>query len=194
MKLPLFPLDTVLFPGCLLDLQLFEARYLDMLSGCMKRGEGFGVVTLLEGAEVGAAASSFSAIGCEALIRDWQQQANGLLGIRVEGGRRFMVEDAEVQRDQLTVGQAHWLDEGADAPLGEAHAELVGLLQALGEHPLVQALDMGAAPGGCRELTNRLAYLLPLSHAKKLNLLECDDLDERLHRLQAWLEELQREA
>ena len=40
MKLPLFPLDTVLFPGCLLDLQLFEARYLDMLSGCMKRGEG----------------------------------------------------------------------------------------------------------------------------------------------------------
>lgn len=43
MSLPLFPLNTVLFPGCRLDLQIFEARYLDMVSACMKRGEGFTV-------------------------------------------------------------------------------------------------------------------------------------------------------
>ena len=43
MKLPLFPLDTVLFPGCTLDLQIFEARYLDMVSSCLKAGHGFGV-------------------------------------------------------------------------------------------------------------------------------------------------------
>ena len=53
MSYPLFPLNTVLFPGCILDLQIFEARYLDMVSACMRRGEGFGVVALLEGREVG---------------------------------------------------------------------------------------------------------------------------------------------
>ena len=56
MSYPLFPLNTVLFPGCILDLQIFEARYLDMVSACMRRSEGFGVVALLEGREVGEAA------------------------------------------------------------------------------------------------------------------------------------------
>ena len=55
MKLPLFPLDTVLFPGCMLDLQIFEARYLDMVSQCLKAGHGFGVVHILDGSEVCAA-------------------------------------------------------------------------------------------------------------------------------------------
>lgn len=49
MSLPLFPLNTVLFPGCILDLQIFEARYLDMIGRCMKKGEGFGVVCILDG-------------------------------------------------------------------------------------------------------------------------------------------------
>jgi len=79
MKLPLFPLDTVLFPGCMLDLQIFEARYLDMVSQCLKAGHGFGVVHILDGSEVGAAPASFARVGCEALIRDWQQLPNGLL-------------------------------------------------------------------------------------------------------------------
>ncbi len=99
MRLPLFPLDTVLFPGCFLDLQVFEARYLDMVSQCLKAGYGFGVVHILNGKEVGAAPAEFSHIGCEALIRDWQQLPNGLLGIRVEGGRRFDVQSYEVLRD-----------------------------------------------------------------------------------------------
>lgn len=89
MTLPLFPLNTVLFPGCMLDLQIFEARYLDMISRCMKQGEGFGVVCIIEGAEVGEAAGQFSAIGCEAIVRDFEQRPNGLLGIRVEGGGVF---------------------------------------------------------------------------------------------------------
>ena len=130
MKLPLFPLDTVLFPGCTLDLQIFEARYLDMVSSCLKAGHGFGVVRLIEGSEVGLAASEYASTGCEALIRDWQQRPNGLLGIRVEGGRRFDVQSAEVQRDQLTVAEISWRDEGDDLPLGDEHADLAILLDA----------------------------------------------------------------
>ena len=68
MSLPLFPLNTVLFPGCILDLQIFEARYLDMIGRCMKQGGGFGVVCILEGSEVGIAPQGFAMVGCEARI------------------------------------------------------------------------------------------------------------------------------
>ncbi len=107
MTLPLFPLNTVLFPGCFLDLQIFEARYLDMIGRCMKRGEGFGVVCILEGEQVGKAPPVVASIGCEAVIRDFVQQDNGLLGIRVEGVRRFNLDSTEVQKDQLLVGRCN---------------------------------------------------------------------------------------
>ena len=132
MSLALFPLNTVLFPGCTLDLQLFEARYLDMISRCMKKGESFGVVCILDGKEVGMAPDGYALIGCEALIRDFKQQDNGLLGIRVEGGRRFRVLDTGVQKDQLLVAEVQWLDEQPDQPLDEEDADLLALLQAPG--------------------------------------------------------------
>jgi Lon protease-like protein len=193
MSYPLFPLNTVLFPGCILDLQIFEARYLDMVSACMKRGEGFGVVTILEGEEVGEAASRFSALGCEALIRDFQQRSNGLLGIRVEGGRRFRVERVEVQADQLTLARVEWLDEPEDAPLLAEHADLAALLSALAEHPLVAGLAMGGVVAGQQALANQLAYLLPFATEQKLQLLQLDDPLRRLEQIQGLLDQLQGE-
>lgn len=194
MKLPLFPLDTVLFPGCTLDLQLFEARYLDMISGCLKAGHGFGVVGLIQGSEVGLAASEYALTGCEALIRDWQQQSNGLLGIRVEGGRRFDVLTAQVQRDQLIVAEVDWRDEEDESPLGDEYADLAVLLEALGQHPLVETLGMGGPVQGQRALGYQLGYLLPFQPAQKLELLQLNDSPSRLQRIQGWLEQLQGEA
>ncbi len=191
MKLPLFPLDTVLFPGCTLDLQIFEARYLDMVSRCLKAGHGFGVVRIIEGAEVGPAAAQFAPTGCEALIRDWQQRPNGLLGIRVEGGRRFDVQSAEVERDQLTVASVRWRDEAAEQPLGEEHTELALLLEALGRHPLVETLGMGGPVQGQRALANQLAYLLPFSPEQKVELLQLDAVALQLECIARWLEQLQ---
>nr|WP_262372059.1 LON peptidase substrate-binding domain-containing protein [Pseudomonas peli] len=189
--MPLFPLNTVLFPGCMLDLQIFEARYLDMVSRCMKQGQGFGVVCIIDGAEVGEAAGQFSAIGCEALIRDFEQRPNGLLGIRVEGGRRFRVQHAQVLPDQLTLAEVEWLDEQAEQPLEAEHADLAALLGALSAHPLVASLGMASAPAGQEALANQLAYLLPLDAEQKLQLLEMPDVQLRLERLQALLELLQ---
>ncbi|WP_375740273.1 LON peptidase substrate-binding domain-containing protein [Pseudomonas boanensis] len=194
MKLPLFPLNTVLFPGCTLDLQIFEARYLDMIGRCMKQGEGFGVVAILEGQEVGDAASRFAAIGCEALIRDWQQQPNGLLGIRVEGGRRFHVNSAEVLRDQLTLAEVEWLEDSGEQSLLPEHADLAALLDVLAEHPMVQSLGMGGVVQGQQALANQLAYLLPFSLKEKLQLLGMGDPLQRLAFLQGMLDELQGES
>ncbi len=191
MTLPLFPLNTVLFPGCMLDLQIFEARYLDMISRCMKQGEGFGVVCILEGTEVGAAAGLFAAIGCEALIRDFQQLPNGLLGIRVEGGRRFRVQRAQVLPDQLTLAEVEWLEEAPEQPLRAEHADLAALLGALSAHPMVAALGMPSEPAGQEALANQLAYLLPLDSEQKLQLLDTSGAELRLELLQQLLELLQ---
>ena len=193
MNYPLFPLNTVLFPGCILDLQIFEARYLDMVSACMKRSEGFGVVAILEGEEVGEAASRFSALGCEALIRDFQQRPNGLLGIRVEGGRRFRVGRVEVQPNQLTLAEVEWLAEREDVPLLAEHADLAALLAALAEHPLVAGLDMGGVVASQQALANQLAYLLPFSTEQKLQVLLQDEPLQRLEQIQGLLDQLQGE-
>lgn len=191
MSFPLFPLNTVLFPGCRLDLQIFEARYLDMIGRCMKQSGGFGVVAIVEGEEVGDAPERYSLIGCEAHIRDWQQQSNGLLGIRVEGGRRFRVLSANVQLDQLTVAEVEWLDEQPNQPLTKEHDDLAALLEALSMHPMVSALEMGGEVNGQQELACQLAYLLPFERDQKQVLLEMDDPTVRLARIQVLLEQLQ---
>lgn len=191
MRLPLFPLDTVLFPSCILDLQLFEARYLDMISRCLKAGHGFGVVRILQGLEVGPAATAFAGIGCEAVIRDWQQQPNGLLGIRVEGQRRFDIERTEVQTDQLIMAEVRWRPELDDEPLDDSHADLEVLLEALRQHPMVRSLGMNDAVAGRRALADQLAYLLPFQPEHKIELLQLEDVDLRLQRIQTLLERLQ---
>ena len=194
MTLPLFPLNTVLFPGCVLDLQIFEARYLDMIARCMKQGTGFGVVCILDGSEVGDAPQNVASVGCEALIRDFQTQDNGLLGIRVEGGRRFNVLSTELQRDQLLSAQVEWLDEIPEQPLQDEDLDLLALLKALAEHPMVAALNMSTEVQGQQSLANQLAYLLPFAEEDKLDLLQVDDPQQRLDGIQVLLDEMQSEA
>ena len=194
MSLALFPLNTVLFPGCILDLQIFEARYLDMIGRCMKKGEGFGVVCILDGSEVGAAPDGYALVGCEALIRDFKQQDNGLLGIRVEGGRRFEVLGTELQRDQLLLAQVEWLDDAPEQPLQEEDQDLLALLKALAEHPMVAALNMNTEVAGQQSLSNQLAYLLPFAEADKIELLQVNDPQQRLDGIQVLLDEIQGEA
>ncbi|ROL67153.1 ATP-dependent protease [Pseudomonas chlororaphis] len=193
MSLALFPLNTVLFPDCILDLQIFEARYLDMIGRCMKQGDGFGVVCILEGQEVGLAPESHALIGCEARITDFHQQGNGLLGIRVKGGRRFRVLSSEVQKDQLILAQVQWLDEVPERALLDEDADLIALLKALAEHPMVEALNMGGEASGQQSLANQLAYLLPFSELDKIDLLQLDDPQQRLNAIQALLDQLQGE-
>ncbi|MNN01562.1 ATP-dependent protease La (LON) domain protein [compost metagenome] len=159
----------------------------------MKQGGGFGVVCILDGEEVGVAPEGLARVGCEARITDFQQQDNGLLGIRVQGGRRFAVLRTEVQRDQLILADVDWLDDEPEQPLQDEDADLVALLKALAEHPMVEALDMGTEALGQQSLANQLAYLLPFAEEDKIDLLQLDDPQQRLDAIQALLDELQGE-
>ena len=97
----------------------------------------------------------------------------------------------ETQRDQLLIAQVQWLDEPQERPLQEEDADLVALLAALAEHPMVAALNMGLTANGQQSLANQLAYLLPFTEEDKIELLEIDDAEERLDAIQDLLDEMQ---
>src|SRR5215470_3478788 len=115
LDIPLFPLNTVLFPGGMLNLRVFERRYLDLVRDCARTGSGFGVCLILHGREVGEAAVP-AAIGTLAHIVDFYTQPDGLLGICVNGGRRFHVHSSRVRDNGLAHGAVEFLpDEPAVA-------------------------------------------------------------------------------
>ncbi len=96
----IFPLSTVLFPGGVLPLRVFEARYMDMVRDCMHRELPFGVCQITRGAEVGEAAEH-EPVGCLAHIRGWDMEQLGVLQLRTVGGSRFRRPDRRVARSGL---------------------------------------------------------------------------------------------
>jgi Lon protease-like protein len=103
------------------------------------------------------------------------------------------VLSTDVQRDQLTVAEVEWLEDEPEQPLQDEDADLVALLRALAEHPMVEALNMGTEATGQQSLANQLAYLLPFAEVDKIDLLQLDDPQQRLDAIQALLDELQGE-
>ncbi|HKL63591.1 MAG TPA: LON peptidase substrate-binding domain-containing protein [Woeseiaceae bacterium] len=106
-EIPLFPLRTVLYPEGPLPLRIFETRYVDMISRCLREDAGFGVVLIREGTETGTA--STCATGTLAKIIDWYQGSDGLLGITAQGSRRFRLETVRQAPDGLNFGRVEWL-------------------------------------------------------------------------------------
>ena len=135
--LPLFPLQTVLFPGGLLELKVFEARYLDLMSLCMRTARPFGVVGLRSGSEarVSNDAVSFHEVGTLAELIDVDSARPGILLVRCRGAQRFALGASRQQADGLWVGDASPMaDDPAVAPrAGQAAAakHLADVLEAL---------------------------------------------------------------
>jgi Lon protease-like protein len=95
--LPLFPLNTVLFPGQLLPLHIFESRYRQMIGECIQHGRAFGVVLIRSGAEVGDAAEPYE-VGTTAHIVQVESEADGRMNILCVGKARFRI--AHLVRDK----------------------------------------------------------------------------------------------
>ena len=180
--LPLFPLNTVLFPGGELSLRIFEARYLDLVSECSRNGRGFGVCLILDGQEVGAPALP-AAIGCEARIVDFSSTANGLLVLSLRGARRFRVERSRVRDNGLIVGEVAWLEPAA-ARIRPEHELLALLLRRISERagPPHDQFDK-ALLEDADWVGWRLAEWLPLSGPLRQQLLQESDAHARLQRL-----------
>ena len=89
MQIPIFPLGSVLFPGGVLPLRIFEPRYIDMVSKCMRESSEFGVVLIRQGAEARLSRDTeqpeIFTVGTMARIIDFSQADHGLLGIVAQG-------------------------------------------------------------------------------------------------------------
>ena len=186
----LFPLGTVLFPGGPLPLRIFEPRYIDMVSHCLRNDEPFGVCLIRAGREVGQAAAPFET-GTLAKIVDWDRGDDGLLSLTALGTSRFRIRRTWVQEDQLLKGECELLDEARIALPAQAK-DLGTLVERIMSqaHPSYAhtTLDLEDAAW----VSYRLAELMPLPMTAKQRLLEqtdpverLDDLRRALHALEA---------
>ncbi len=192
-ELPLFPLHTVLFPGGLLPLRVFEPRYLDMVGRCMREGTEFGVLLILSGDEAGAVAE-LATVGTSARIVDFSRLPDGLLGLICRGSRRFRLHGHRVQSDGLLVGAVDWLPEPGPSPLAPGHHALAQLLRRVLQELGDTARHLDADFDDADWVSNRLAELLPLERPVQQALLELADPQQRLLRLAPLIEVSEGEA
>jgi len=184
-SLPLFPLGTVLFPGGVLPLRIFEVRYLDMIGKCRKADAPFGVVSLTSGSEVrkaGADAESFAAIGTLAVIREFDAPQSGLLQIECVGTQRFRVRNTELQKHGLWVADVQMLaaDNHVDVPgdlqgVATALDRLLGSLREQGVAEEDLPVRAPFALDDCGWLANRWCELMPMPAELKQRLMELDN-------------------
>ncbi len=194
--LALFPLHTVLFPGAWLPLRVFEARYLDLISACLRSGAPFGVVCLLQGDEVQRGEDddlSFEPIGVLAHVESVDAEQSGILQVRCRGGRRFALTGPP-RRSAHGLWQAdatRWPTEPAQ-PLQPAYAAARDALRRAVQTLAVQGLRPFATPHRFDDagwVANRWCELLPLPLPARQRLMALDDpllrlqlVDEFLHR------------
>ncbi len=178
-EIPLFPLGTVLFPGGLLPLRIFEARYLDMISECMREQKGFGVCAIRSGSEVGRVANCHD-IGTLATVQDFDRGEDGLLSVVVRGERRFRLIQRRVENNQLLRATVEWLDDSDDAALPEEHKTMATFLEQLLKRAGEPFSKMETNFESCDWVAGRLAELLPFALADKQRLLEMDIALDRL--------------
>ncbi len=193
MDLPLFPLNTVLFPGSRLELRIFEPRYLDMVRDCMRSGSGFGVCMIVSGREAGEPAVP-AAIGTEADIVDFCTLPDGLLGITVTGRARLRVNGAIVRSNGLTIGQTVRLSADPPLPVPVQHALLATILQRLADGDDEELAKASKASfDDASWVGYRLADRMPISLEDRQRILQMDDVLQRLDQLAEWLPRFQRD-
>jgi len=171
-------LRTVLFPGGPLPLRVFEPRYLDMISSCMKSDTPFGVLLIREGEEAGQA-STFD-VGTLAQISDWYQGSDGVLGVTVVGEKRFRLLSSDRQADGLCVGDIQIIEDEGSSPLPQEFKQVAKILATiLGDlGRLYDFLDENYDDASW--VGYRFAEILPIEPMKKQWCLETNDPIERL--------------
>ena len=182
LTVPLFPLKTVMFPGGVLPLRIFEPRYLDMVCECLRTDSEIGVILIQDGDETGAAAETYP-VGTMCTISYWNRRTDGLLGITLRGSRRFKTISSEVRSDQLIMAEVETLSEMQPIEIQQKYQGMAGLLR-----KIISQLDppyttMPTHYDDLEWVSARLVELLPLPLDYKQQLLEVDDIFSRIEEL-----------
>ena len=191
-ELPLFPLGTVLYPGGLLSLRIFEVRYLDMVRKCYQGKLPFGVVALSRGSEIqrpaggpGAeafASEAFQAVGTLATITEFSAPQPGLMVIRCTGTRRFKVTRSDKRKHGLWVADAVCLPADASVevppylqPVSDALGKLIHSLQERGVTAQQMPIAQPYLLQDCAWVANRWCELLALTLERQQQLMALDN-------------------
>jgi len=198
-SIPLFPLNTILFPDGQLSLQVFEVRYLDMIQTCIDTGSEFGVVSLLQGSEVrkpGRSTESLSNVGTMARIVDWSAPLAGLMQITCVGTTRFRIQSSEQLKHGLWIAEVEPIDDDRVVPVpaeqddvAMALRTLIASLQKKRAPPAQMALAPPYRLDEAGWVANRWCELLRLNLHEKQRLLAQDNPVLRLELVQDALNE-----
>ena len=191
--LPLFPLNTVLFPGGVLPLRVFEARYMDMIRRVMRGANEFGVCLITQGHEVGTEGVETEMIGCRARIDDWNMEQLGVLEIATTGTARFRIVSRTMLPDGLVMADVEELETEAHLPLPAEAAPCASLLERIVAQWDDDEVEPGiGSPESMRPIAkpyrfddttwvgNRLSEVLPISLSAKQKLMALTDGPARL--------------
>lgn len=187
-ELPLFPLPLVLFPGGAVPLRVFEQRYLDMISRCMREDTEFGIVRITEGGDTGAP-PAIADIGTTARVVDFSTGEDGLLHVTAAGDQRFRIIRRRIERDMLSVGEVELLAHEESTPLPEKYSPLRDYLEKLLQASEINFDALGDSLDNATWISYRLAEILPLSVTNRQSLLQTNVVEERLEYLNQMLDQ-----
>lgn len=199
--LPLFPLKTVLFPGGVLPLKVFETRYIDMVRECMKNDAPFGVVLIKSGQEVGAAAEPED-VGSLARITRLDMPNLGVMMLRTQGGERFRILQTRVLPDNRLEARIEMIAADIDSPVSAMHINCAKTLKividdidARGSNEQGDAFDSPFARpmrfNSASWVANRWCEVLPIPLKARQKLLELGDPQSRLAIVHQYLQQHQ---
>ncbi|MBI4196043.1 MAG: LON peptidase substrate-binding domain-containing protein [Betaproteobacteria bacterium] len=175
----IFPLNTVLFPGGVLPLKVFEQRYLEMTKTCLRDNAPFGVCLIREGHEVGAPAVPAD-VGCLATISDWDMPQIGLFQLVTRGTERFRIIRARVARNGLMSADIELFP--AEPP-GQIDPSCMDVLKLIIERAGPEHFPSPVKLDDAAWVAYRLAEILPIDMTARQQLLELRDAAERFARL-----------
>lgn len=184
--LPLFPLNTVVFPGGQLPLRIFEQRYLDMIKRAIADETPFGICAIREGAETGSPAVPYD-VGTRMRITDWDMPQTGILHIETAAQTRFIIRNMRSEPNGLLIGIVEDISVEPATPVPDGLELAVEILR----HIINEYGDTHFSEP--HELDNavwvgyRLSEVLPLALSIKQNLLEMNDGIMRLRILTEFL-------
>ncbi|VAW93732.1 Uncharacterized protein, similar to the N-terminal domain of Lon protease [hydrothermal vent metagenome] len=188
MNIPLFPLNTVLFPGGPLPLRVFEPRYLDMVSRSMKTETPIGVVLIKSGDEVGPAPEIYT-VGTLAVISYWHKRTDGLLGITLTATQRFRVKDIQVNDAQLMTADIEVIKNIEPMDVHDDNRYFIPILEQILEQLDPPFKTMQRHMDDMEWMSARLIELLPTGLEEKQALLESDNIEARLARIESILKD-----
>ena len=188
--LPVFPLNSVIFVNGILQLQIFEQRYLDLVKSCMKNQHGFIVVLIREGKEVDDIPEVYS-IGTYVEIIDWGMLSNNLLSISIKGLQRVQIDTIKELDSKLLSAEITYLDNLKSQASDNVDEDLITLLQTLHDHDFVLSKypDIDYTSG--IEIAYKLCELLPSTNHEKQMLLEASQIEALQNQLRTLISRLE---